>query len=105
MLNEGLQDYMAQGKQDKDKAVFFISLIQTFYSLKENENVDSIYLFLNEKLEIYIFVKDDDDMDVQEYVIGKITNWEQEQLYFPEVFIRTSGEEINELPRGAVRVW
>ena len=104
MLNEKILDVITHEKNDRDKAIFLFSLMQTLFELKNIEKVTSVYLYFNEKLEIYVFTKDE-DTEIEEKIIYSIAQWESEQKYFPETYIRIEGEEINELPRGAFRIW
>ena len=101
MLNENLQfDSYSQ-----EKARFTITLLLTLFKLKENTNVDDIYINPNtSKLEIYVFCYKE-DFKCEDFIIDTISEWEIEQKYFPEVYINTNDEgKINILPRGALKI-
>ena len=87
-----------------EKAEFTISLVLALGKLKENNNVDDVYLNFNlSKLEIYVFVKSE-DIETEDFINRTITEWEVEQKYFPELFIYQSDCKMNILPRKVVKV-
>lgn len=91
-------------QRQPEKAEFAISLILALGKLRENNNVDDVYLNFNlSKLEIYVFVKSE-DIETEDFINRTITEWEVEQKYFPELFIYQSDCKMNILPRKVVKV-
>ena len=101
MLNENLQfiDF------SQEKARFTITLLLALSKLKENKNVDDVYINLNSsKLEIYVFCFEE-DFECEDFIIETISEWEAEQKYFPELFINLTDEgKMNILPRGSMKI-
>ena len=93
-----------ESKNSVDKGIFFVTLLQTLYGLKEICNVENIYINFNmNKIELYIFNKEE-NFDTENSISEKLSEWEQQQCYFPETFINVSGNEMNILPRTALKV-
>lgn len=101
MLNENI---ITPDEISQDKAVFTISLISVLAQLKENSNIDDIYMNFNlGRLEIYIFVFEE-NFDTEDFITKNMAAWETEQRYFPELFINVSEQKMNILPRKAAKV-
>lgn len=87
-------------------AHFTFSLMKTLNNITNLENVDDIYLSQQNfgKIEIYVFLKNN-SLDDEDKISELLTNWEMDQLYFPELFIYSNEDKkMNVLPRSAVRV-
>ncbi len=101
MLNE---KFLNQDNNSRDKAFFAVSLMSTLWKLKELDKVDDIYLNLNmEKLEIYIFVFEE-DFETENNISEILSDWEMQQYYYPEIFINISEQKMNLLPRSVVKI-
>lgn len=87
-----------------EKVQFMFSLFKTLVKLKDDENIDDVYLYEGEdKIEIYVFNKVE-NFDTEDFITETIVQWEQEQCYFPEVFINTPENKMNILPRKSFRI-
>lgn len=101
MLNENV---INPNNISQDKVIFTISLVSVLRRLKDNSNIDDIFLNFNlDKLEIYVFVFEE-NFDTEDFITKNIVEWETAQCYFPEVFINLSEQKMNLLPRKAVKV-
>ena len=102
MINENL---LQTDSYDKEKAHFTVTLLMTLFKLKQNSNVDDVYMAFNmDKIEIYVFTFKE-DFDCEDFIIHSIADWEMQQLYFPEVYINQSEDgKMNILPRGAMKI-
>ncbi len=92
---------------NRERVNFMFSLFNTISSVKEEVKINSIFLNLAEKLEIYIFVPTENIPEERE-IFNKFSQWESENVYFPEIFIYQEDEidgEINILPRSAFKVY
>ena len=88
----------------KDKLKFMASLFDTLTKLKTNENIDDVYIYCRmDKLELYIF-NFQEDYDTENFVTETLSKWEIKESYFPEVYINTSDEKMNILPRKSIKV-
>lgn len=54
--------------------------------IKELDSFNSIYMNVNEKLEIYVFYEQE-NFDTEDKIVKAFTDWEEEHKYFPEIFI------------------
>ena len=88
----------------KDKLKFMASLFDTLTKLKTNGNIDDVYIYCGmDKLELYIF-NFKEDYDTENFVTETLSKWEIKESYFPEVYIHTSDEKMNILPRKSIKV-
>lgn len=90
---------------NRERVNFMFSLFNTIFSIKEEIKINSVFLNLAEKLEVYIFVPTENIPEERE-IFKKFSVWESENGYFPEIFIYQDDEiegEINILPRSAFK--
>ena len=88
----------------KDKVLFMFSLFETLMKLKNNKNIDDVYIYQGiDKIEIYVFDYKE-DFETEDFVTETLVKWEQSQGYFPEVFINLSDNKMNLLPRKAIKI-
>ena len=90
---------------NKQQANFTFSFFRTILDIKQIPNVDDIYMNLSEKIEIYVFLKNESYED-ENLISEKISEFEKSVLYFPELFIYSDDEtpKMNVLPRSALRL-
>lgn len=91
---------------NREKIEFFSSLFGTLVNIKNSLAIEDIYVNFSDKIEIYIFVPTE-NIEEERNIYEKITSWESEKLYFPEVFIYQEDEidgKMNILPRGVVKI-
>lgn len=91
---------------NRERVNFMFSLFKTIFSIKEDVKISSIFLNLAEKLEVYIFVPTENIPEERD-IFKKFSQWENDNRYFPEIFIYQEDEivgEINILPRSAFKV-
>lgn len=92
--------------ENKQQVNFTMAFFRTIFNVKQNKNVDDIYLNLSsEKMEIYIFLNEE-SFDDEMFVSEQFTNFEKEVLYFPEIFIYLNNEvdKMNVLPRKVLKI-
>lgn len=95
---------LLENQDCRDKVLFMMSLLRTLLDLKQNSNIDDVYINFNlDKIEIYVF-NYDENFDTEDFITETIVEWERQQNYFPELFINTSDGKMNVLPRTAIRV-
>ncbi len=104
MINEDmLKD--SNNVLSQDRVRFMYSLFASLHSLKEDANIDDVYLYPNlNKIEIYIFTFDE-NFQTEDFITSTMTKWEQMENYFPEIYInQSSDKKINILPRKALKI-
>lgn len=96
---------LEENSLSRDKILFFGSLIKMLNNLKENKNVVDVYLNFNfDKMEVYVFTKDEDDFETEDFITSTMAEWESEKNCFPETFINKNDEQLNLLPRTAIKI-
>ena len=92
--------------ENKQQSIMALSLFNTFFNIKQNSNIDDIYVnFSSDKLEVYVFLNKESYED-ENFISEQFTNFEKDVLYFPELFIYSNDEveKMNVLPRKVLRI-
>lgn len=92
--------------ENKQQIGLIKTLFQTIINLKQNENIDDIYINpTSEKMEVFVFLKQE-SFDDEMFISEQFTNFEKEVLYFPELFIYSNDEvnKMNVLPRKVLKI-
>lgn len=93
-------------EENKQQISLMRTLFQTIINVKQNENVDDIYINpTSDKMEVFVFLKNESFED-EMFISEQFTNFEKEVLYFPELFIYSNDEvnKMNVLPRKVLKI-